>query len=84
MTETIKKRRPGRAIVYGLIWGLGLALWLIVGQPIIGLDDLGSVVAKVAVVVAGAVLVSLLWAYLGPALKPKGPPPSTEPPASGG
>lgn len=75
MAETIKRRRPGRAVVYGLIWGLGLSLWLIVGQPVIGLDDLGSVAAKVGAVVGAAVLLSLLWAYLGPARKPKGPPP---------
>lgn len=77
MAELVKKRRPVRAFFYGLLWGLGLAIWLVFAQPVIPLDDPVSVGIKVGGVVLGAIVISLLWAYLGPVRRPKEPPPES-------
>jgi len=75
MAEVQINRRPGRAVVFGFMWGLGLAIYLIFVNPVIGLDTIGSVATKAGIVVVGAIVLSLLYAYLAPPKKPKGPAP---------
>ena len=77
MAETQINRRPGRAIGFGFMWGLGVAIYAIVVNPIIGLDTISEVLTKVGIVILGAIVISLLYAYLMPAKKPKGPPPGS-------
>lgn len=75
MAETQIHRRPGRAVLFGAMWGLGLAIYLIFVNPIIGLDSITGVLTKVVIIIVGAVVLSLLYAYLAPPKKPKGAPP---------
>jgi hypothetical protein len=50
---------------------------------VIGLDDWQTVAWKGALVVAGVMVLAILWGLLGPARKPKGPAPAAAaPPAA--
>lgn len=69
--RTVKKLRPFRGLFWGLVFGIGLAGVLIVTTTITV-----SVLGIVAVLVVG-LFVGVVWGVLGPAKKPKGPPPST-------
>ncbi len=81
MAETHINRRPVRASFYGVLWGLSLFV-LLVWESIILLDSLGGVIVKGILIVVAAVALSLVWAYFGPAKRPKGPRPAAagEPP----
>jgi len=78
MAETVTKKHPIRGALWGLLMGLGIVGFLIVGYPVIGIGDPATLAIQVAVVVGGAMLVGVLWALFGPAKKPKGEPPSTK------
>jgi uncharacterized membrane protein YedE/YeeE len=68
------KRRPIRGFIWGLAFGLGLAL-LLIGRAVIALGTN----APYVVIVIGAIL-GIVWAYVAPAKGPTEPPPaSTEP-----
>lgn len=74
MTDTATiKRRPIRGFIWGLVFGLGLAL-LLIGRAVIALGTN----APYVVIIIGAIL-GLVWAYVAPAKGPKTPPTSTEP-----
>jgi len=59
-------RHPIRGALYGLLLGLGIALWLM----LTGVIDLLDLVPSVIVVVAG-VVVGIAWSMFAPAKKPK-------------
>jgi type VI protein secretion system component VasK len=72
MTQTQLQRHPGRGAIWGLILGLGIAVYLTFVWPVIGLDDYKAVAVKWALVVGGVMLLSILWGLFGPARRPKG------------
>ena len=76
MMQTQLQRHPVRAAVWGLILGLGIAIYLTFVWPVIGLDDTAAVAVKWALVVGGIMLLSILWGLFGPAKKPRGAAPS--------
>lgn len=69
--ETVKKLRPFRGFFWGLLIGIGLAGVLVFSATITL-----SILAVIACIVVG-LFVGVVWGVLGPAKKPKGPPPST-------
>ena len=72
MTQTKLQRHPVRGAIWGLILGLGIAVYLTLVWPVIGLDDYRAVAVKWGLVVGGVMLLSILWGLFGPARKPKG------------
>ena len=77
MAETTTKRHPIRGFLYGIVFGLGLALTAI-GQKWVALGTWPPLILFIVGLVVGTV-----WATFGPAKKPKGPAPDAvgEPPA---
>lgn len=69
--DTVKKTHPIRGFFWGLVFGIGLALVLVI-TTVISL----SLVNLIIVVVAGLVL-GVAWGLFGPAKAPKGEPPSS-------
>lgn len=67
--DTITKRHPIRGFLYGIFFGLGLAL-IVVGQ---GMAALGTWPPLVVFVVG--VLAATLWGIVSPVKAPKGAPP---------
>jgi hypothetical protein len=87
MAQTQLTRHPGRAAVWGLFLGLGVAVYLTFVWPIIGLDSISGASTKIVLVVAAVMVLSVIWGVAGPARKPKGqvpayaiemPPPAPE------
>jgi len=76
MSQTKLQRHPVRGAFWGLILGLGIAVYLTLVWPVIGLDDYQAVAVKWALVVGGVMLLSILWGLFGPAKKPKGAAPA--------
>ena len=76
MAETVTRRHPIRAAVWGFLLGLGVAVYLIAVFPVIALDSITGVAIQGAIVVGGVMVVSILWGLFGPAKKPKGLPSS--------
>jgi hypothetical protein len=72
---TVKRAHPVRGIVWGLLFGIGLAAVLVI-TTVISLDLL-----TVVIVVVAATIVGVLWSIFGPATPPKGPPPTPKRPA---
>jgi hypothetical protein len=72
MTQTQLRRHPVRGAIWGLVLGLGIAVYLTFVWPVIGLDDYKAVAVKWALIVGGIILLSILWGLFGPARKPKG------------
>lgn len=77
MTQTQLQRHPVRAAVWGLVLGLGIAIYLTFVWPVIGMDNVAGVAVKWALVMGGVMLLSILWGLFGPARRPKGQPPAT-------
>lgn len=75
-TQTTLKRKPVMAAFWGLLIGLGIAIYLIFVFPVIGLDSIASVAVKAALIIVGAMALSVLWGLFAPAKKPKGPAPA--------
>ena len=71
MTEQLTKRHPIRGFMWGIVFGLGLAL-LAIGQGYAALGTLPPVILLIAGIVLGT-----LWGLFAPAKKPKGEPPPT-------
>ena len=70
IADTRLKRHPIRGFLYGIFFGLGLAL-ITVGQ---GWAALGTWPPFIVLIVG--IIVGTLWATFGPAKAPKGPPPA--------
>jgi hypothetical protein len=68
--DTTVKRHPITAVLWGIVGGIGVSLFLI-GRAQIAF---GKWTMPIIIIVC-MVILNLLWAYLGPAKKPKGPPP---------
>lgn len=68
--DTTTKRHPIRGFLYGIFFGLGLAL-IVVGQGIAALGTWPPVIVFVVGLIAAT-----LWSIYGPAKAPKGPPPA--------
>lgn len=68
--DTTTKRHPIRGFLYGIFFGLGLAM-IVVGQGIAALGTWPPVIVFVVGLIAAT-----LWSIYGPAKAPKGPPPS--------
>jgi len=75
MTQPELKRHPLRGLLWGLVLGLGMGVFLTFVWPVIGLDNVRSVAIKWALIVGGIMFLSMLWGLFGPARKPKGAPP---------
>ncbi len=75
MADTVVKKHPLRGALWGSLMGIGVALFLIIGYPVIGIGDPVSLAIQVGLVIAAGVLVGVLWAMFGPAKKLKGDPP---------
>ena len=69
MAEQITKRHPIRGFIWGIFFGLGLAL-IAIGQ---GYAALGTLPPLILVIVG--IVVGTLWGIYAPAKKPKGEPP---------
>jgi hypothetical protein len=67
--DTVVKKHPIRGLLWGLMFGLGLTLLLVVTK-VINLDLITMII-----VLAAGTLVGVLWGMFGPAKSPKGPPP---------
>jgi len=76
MAETKLKRRPIRAALYGLMLGLSIWYFLQFEFASFPLDSVGGVITKAVIVVVATMAVSVAWAYLAPARKPKGSAPA--------
>ena len=74
--EQVVRKHPIRGAIWGLLLGLGLAIYAIL-FAIIPFTDW---VPLILVVLAG-VVIGVAWAYLAPAKKP-GPPPAAPQPAA--
>jgi hypothetical protein len=72
---TVRKPRPIRGILWGLMLGVGAAAIAIIVK-LIEFDQVQALL-----IVAGGVVLGLLWSILGPAKRPKGPPPRRLEPA---
>jgi hypothetical protein len=70
MTATTTKRHPIRGFLYGIPFGLGLAM-IAVGQKWAALGTWPPFI-----LVIDGILVSMAWGMFGPAKAPKGPDPS--------
>ncbi len=70
MADTTTKRHPIRGFLYGIVFGLGLAL-IVIGQSMAALGTWPPFIVFIVGVVLGT-----LWGTYGPAKAPKGPPPS--------
>ncbi len=77
MADTTTKRHPIRGFLYGIMFGLGLALTAI-GQKWVALGTWPPFILFIVGLVVGTA-----WATFAPAKKPKGPAPDAapEPPA---
>ncbi len=75
--ETVKQTHLLRGILWGIPFGLGLAIVLLVTK-VIPLTP-GWVLG----VFVGGVVIGALWSILGPAKSPKGPPPAAPSPPPG-
>ncbi len=71
MAETSVKRHPIAAVLWGIVGGVGVSLFLM-GRAQIAI---GKWTAPIIIIIVMVVL-NLLWAYFGPAKKPKGAPPA--------
>ena len=75
MADTVTKRHPVRAAVWGLVAGIGVFGLLTFAWPVIGLDSVGGVITNLIIVVVITMAASVVWGMFGPAKKPKGAPP---------
>ena len=71
-STTSVKKHPIRGFIYGIFFGLGLAL-IAIGQSWAALGTKTPIVILVIGIVIGT-----LWSMFGPAKGPKGPAPSAE------
>lgn len=65
------KRYPIRGALYGLLIGLMAAYFAFFRFTMFGLDSLGSVITKFAIIVVAGMLLGIVWAFVAPARKPK-------------
>ena len=82
MAEVVTKRHPIRAALWGILLGLGLIIWFTFAQPVIGFDNIASVLTKWGIVLVGAMVLAIVLALILPAKKPKGPPPDAAHPTT--
>lgn len=81
--ETVAKRHPIRALLWGLLIGIGVAIYLTLVFPVIVLDSVSAAVLKMAIVALGvAVIMMVVTMYVIPPKKPKGPAPGRAAPGS--
>ena len=71
MADTSVKRHPIAAVLWGIVGGLGVTLFLM-GRAQIAI---GKWTAPIIIIIV-MVTLNVLWAYFGPAKKPKGAPPT--------
>ncbi len=69
MDATVRKRRPIRGAIWGILLGLGLAA-IFVGQKIVSLDS-----AMPWVLLVAGIVIGIVWGVAGPAKKPADRPP---------
>jgi len=70
MADTDIKRHPIMAVVWGIVGGIGISLFLM-GRAQIAFGKWLAPIIIILIMIA----LNLLWAYFGPAKKPKGAPP---------
>jgi len=74
MAETVLHRHPVRGALWGLVFGVGVTLLLMVFS-IVPLS-IPNLIISTAIIVA----VSIAWSLFAPAKKPVGPPPADHAP----
>ena len=72
----VKKTHPIRGLLWGIPFGLGLTVVLVLTK-VIALDQ-----AQVVIVFVAGLAIGLLWSLFGPAKKPKGAAPEVSAPAA--
>lgn len=75
-TPTELHRHPVRAAVWGLLLGLGIAIYVTFVWPVIGLDSVAGVAVRWALITGAVMVASILWGLFGPARRPQGRQPS--------
>ena len=79
--QTKMKRHPIRGGLYGLLLGLSAAYFAFFQFAMFGFDTLGSVITKFVVIILGGVVVGIVWAYVAPPKRARGPAPTAPPQA---
>lgn len=69
-SDTTVARHPIRGAVWGILFGIGLAL-LLAGRKVIAFGETSSFL----IVIAIGIVLGALWGQFGPARAPKGPQP---------
>ena len=70
--ESVVIRHPIRGLLWGLVFGIGLAFALVFSTIIVFARE------PVAITISTGVLAGLLWSVLGPPRTSKSPPPRAE------
>ncbi|MDH3729517.1 MAG: hypothetical protein OES13_00125 [Acidimicrobiia bacterium] len=72
-SQTVRQRHPIRALLWGLLIGISVAIYLTLVFPVIVLDTVSSAAIKMALVAVGvAVVMMVITMYLIPPKQPKG------------
>jgi hypothetical protein len=81
--EIQTKRYPIRGALYGFLLGISAAYFLYIQLAVFPFDSLGGVITRLVIIIVAGIVIGILWAYVAPARKPKGPAPvgDTPPPA---
>lgn len=77
MADTVTKRHPIRAAIWGFVAGIGMLVYLTFVFPVIAIDTRSAVITKGLIVIVVTMVVSVLWGMFGPAKKPKGARPAS-------
>ena len=80
-SQTKVKRYPVRGALYGLLLGLSFAYFAFFQFAMFGFDTLGGVITKFVIIILVGVAIGVLWAYVAPPKRAKGPAPAAAPAA---
>lgn len=82
MAENKLQRHPIRGALYGFLLGLSAAYFAFFQFALFGFDTLMGVITKFAIIIVGGMLVGILWAFVAPPRRAKGPGADAPPPAA--
>lgn len=78
--EIQTKRYPIRGALFGIPLGLSAAYFLYFRFSVFPFDSVGAVITRMAIILVIGMVVGVIWAYVAPARKPKGPAPVADEP----